>query len=315
MHNKHKHSQKEKATVNEYAKTNDPSHDSAKALEDGLTELYLDVETVWIIARDLFQVTDQYLIKHIDANLPVLKLPSEGLVLKCSACGRSASFGSSGIRKNCYYCGELLLKPTNDEIADISSLFIPPKMGMADNDILSTSVSASYTYASPLQPGKAQKEQNSSENTRLNVRAQQTYYKCQELDESYRLIYVLLLSIYQLISEQLGTVPSDFVGAMLSKPIDVSRADTCFFYPYSVLAVLWQYISASGGIHKSQYEETKEKLIAAHAESRLLKETEKTVCSKCGRETTPTGNLYLKCPYCGSRLRDITYSDIFPDQL
>ena len=147
MHNKHKHSQKEKATVNEYAKTNDPSHDSAKALEDGLTELYLDVETVWIIARDLFQVTDQYLIKHIDANLPVLKLPSEGLVLKCSACGRSASFGSSGIRKNCYYCGELLLKPTNDEIADISSLFIPPKMNN-DNDPQHFGFS-SYTYASP----------------------------------------------------------------------------------------------------------------------------------------------------------------------
>ncbi len=315
MHDYHKHLKGSEVNLTKSAEAEDLRDDSVKALEDGLKDLYLDLETVWLLARDLFRVTDDYLLKRAEANLPILKLTNEGLVLKCDKCRRPSSFGPSGIRKNCYYCGELLPLPKPDEIKDITPLFIPPQMGMADIDILGVSISASYTYASPLQPGKAQKAQNSSENTRLNTKAQQLYFACQQLDERYRLTYLILLSVFDLLSEQLAITPSDFVGVMLSKPIDVSRADTCFFYPYSLLSVVWHYVSVNGDISVSQYEETKKTLIANRENHKRNEEARKVTCPKCGRETSPTGYLHLKCLYCASRLREITYSDVFPDQI
>ena len=315
MHDKDRHKHGTKPDFMKSANMDELRDDSNKALEDGLQDLYLDIETVWNIARDHFGVSDQYLLKHLEENLRVLKNAAEGLVLICEKCRRPSSFGPSGIRKNCYYCGESLAKPKNEEISDLTPLFIPPKLGMADIDIIGESISASYTYASPLAPGKAAKTQNSNENTRLNTKAQQLYLVCQQFDERYRLVYPILMSLTDLISENLAITPSEFVGAMLIKPVEAAKAETCFYYPYSLLSVIWRYISYSGDIPKSLYDETKNHLSATRDAKKKHDEVRTVTCPNCGRETTPTGSLSLKCPYCAIRLRETTISDVFPDHI
>lgn len=289
--------------------------DNASVLDDGLAELYLDMETVWTIQRDSFGVTDAYLFTHMEAALPILKSPAEGILLYCEACGRPSSFGPAGIRKSCYYCGEPLMNPQKDTISDVKPLFIPPIFGMAGVDILKESISASYTHNYGVTPSRTSTEQNTSEKTRIDYKAQQLLNICRSLEDRYRLVFPILLAMTDLIREKLSISPTDFVAALLTRPDEVRRYETCFQYPYALLSVLWRYVTFASDATEERYQEEKNRIHSIHSMPGVRDETPKILCSGCGRETSTRGSIFCKCPYCGQRLRETTLADVFPNKL
>ena len=283
--------------------------------ESDIIRHYAGAEAMWIVFREYFDLAEKDMIQRVVLAAEKNPRACTPITLKCKDCGRKSPFIHSIHWKNCTYCCGDFITPPLDEVFDFAALFIPPSVSFFTMGA-SPRVYDFKVYHDPSEeflPPSGKLDPYVS--TEISPDAADKIYVRGNLERYYHRLYSILYALADIVREKFHIPPSDFIRTMLSRPETKCQKMRWSDTTQGILYVIWRYFNYYTGMPEELMLPFRERAIAqvGRGSDGLRKpESEHCICASCARVSLADRGVSMICSYCGAKMREPVFEDIFP---
>lgn len=283
--------------------------------ESDIIRFYAGAEALWIVFCEYFDLSEIEMIRRVVLASRKNPLECKPITLKCKECGRRSPFIHSNHWKNCTYCCGDFIEPLPNEMIDFASLFKPPSVSLFSlGDCMRVYDFKVYhdpseEYLPPsgkLDPYvSAEIRQSSDETIVVRGNVERYYYR----------LYSILYALADIVREKFRIPPADFIRTMLSRPESLCQKMRWADTTQALLYTIWRYFTYYTGMPEALMLPFRDRAIAQVGRgsgSVAPPDSAHCTCVTCGRVSLPDRWISMVCTYCGGKMREPVFEDIFP---